>query len=528
LGRTARELLRDVFDAFELLLGALMSDDVPAIQKRMTAAQVALDSATALTEKVRDDFDSMVRFFDATPDEALPLACELARENLPQREDDSSALFELDAFGASYVRRITGNESQSSLGLGLGIMVSVAAAEVLFDVERVYEVAGQAYKDYLRGDRLQSLGANPEWVVKQHAAQKRMQVAVRNLHAMVGIAVDDWMAACALLFHVQDLIEGSVRHLLATYLATLRGREYHRLITTDSNALLKQARDVAEPQLRDISEELRNASAHLSFAVEGDDIVLNPDTYPLRWSADTLIDKVLATSETALALSLALGCALHHLGLDSAAFADLADLGFDPHGQGLAILAVSGWKEATLEIEGDRAKATGVASMSSPMTLAGTLLQSLPDDVRILELSALSGESTRMFVADLTPLRRYAAIPPSTDGTVGEHDLAFVEACALATLNGRPFLPRDSLRHYVAVQAGEAVGDDASVAIRQLRQLRAFAQRLGDDECAAVLFNVTRALRLREMGQSFDLDARRGIDALAEWVDMSFEEPFAT
>jgi hypothetical protein len=528
LGRTARELLRDVCDVFELLLSALMSDDVPAIQDRMTAAQAALDSATARTEKVRDDFDSMVRFFDATPDEALPLACELALENLPPREDGSSTLFELDAFGARYVRRITGNESEPSLGLGLGIMVSVAAAELLFDVERVYEVASPAYQDYLRGDRLQSLGADPEWVVNQYNAQKWMQATVRNLHTMAGSAVDDRMAARALLLQVQDLIEGSICHLIATYLATLRRRDYHQLMTTDSNALLKQARQVAEPLLRDISEELRNASAHLRFRVEDDEIVLNPDTYPLRWSADTFIDKVLATSETTLALTLALGCALHHLGLDSAAFADLGDLGFDPQGQGLAILMVSGWREATLEIEGDRAKATGVASMTSPMTLTGTLLQSLPEDIRILELSALSGEATRTFVADLAPLRRYAALPPSPDNTIGEHELAFVEASAAATLDGRPFISLDALRHYVAVLVGEAIIGEPAAAIGRLRQLRDFAHRLGDDECAQAIFEVIRAVRLQVMGHGFDAAARHGIDVLAEWEAMTVDSPFET
>lgn len=207
---------------------------------------------------------------------------------------------------------------------------------------------------------------------------------------------------------------------------------------------------------------------------------------------------------------------------------DLTALGFDEVGQGLAVLIMSGWKEPTLEIQGDHANATGVASMNEPMTLAATLLPSLPDDVRILELSTRSGGATRSFVADLTPLRRYAALPPSPDGTVCEHDLAFVEACAHATLDGGQFVSRDALRHYVAVPVGEAMTGDPAPTIRGFRQLREFAQRTGDDECAEAIFQVIRAVRLQVMGHGFDAAARRGIDALAEWEALSVENPFAT
>jgi hypothetical protein len=321
LGRSLRQLLQDVSEAFELLLSGLMADEVPGIQEAIGTAQAALDSAATRIQRIRDDFDSLELFFDATPDDALPLICELALRNLPEREDDSSRIFELDAFGARYVRRITGVEFEPGPGLGIGIMLSVVAIEVLLDVERVYEVTGQAYQDYLREDRLEELGANPEWVLRQHDAQKWMQAGIRNLHALVAIARDDWMAARAVLLHVQDLIEGPVRHLLATYLAARKGRNYHRLVRTDSNALLQQCRQVAGDQLfGDISEELRNASAHLSYVIDGDEIVLNPDTYPVRWLAPTFIDKALATAETALALDLAVACALHHFGLGSAAF----------------------------------------------------------------------------------------------------------------------------------------------------------------------------------------------------------------
>jgi hypothetical protein len=50
------------------------------------------------------------------------------------------------------------------------------------------------------------------------------------------------------------------------------------------------------------------ASAHLSYVIDRDEIVMNPDTYPVRWSALTFIDNALATAETALALDLAVAC----------------------------------------------------------------------------------------------------------------------------------------------------------------------------------------------------------------------------
>jgi hypothetical protein len=90
---------------------------------------------------------------------------------------------------------------------------------------------------------------------------------------------------------------GVITVLLATYLATRKGLDYHRFVRTDSIALLRQCRQVAGDQLfGDISEESRNASAHLNYVIDGDEIVLNPDTCLVRWSAPTFIDKALATA----------------------------------------------------------------------------------------------------------------------------------------------------------------------------------------------------------------------------------------
>jgi hypothetical protein len=122
----------------------------------------------------------------------------------------------------------------------------------------------------------------------------------------------------------------------------------------------------------------------------------------------------------------------------------------------------------------------------------------------------------------MQPSRR----PPGD--TIGEHELAFVEACAQATLDGRPFVSRDALRHYVAVLVGQAIIGEPAAAIGRLKQLRDFANRLGDHECAQAIFEVIRGVRLQVMGHGFDASARHGIDALAEWEAMSFEEPFAT
>src|SRR5215207_1078363 len=145
-----------------------------------------------------------------------------------------------------------GGLRESSLHRALGLAsASCCPIDVLLDAERVYEVAGQAYHDYLRGDRLRELGANTEWVVRQHSAQRWMNDGIRNLHALVAIARDDRTAARAVMLHVQDLIEGPLRHLLATYLAARKGRDYRQLAKSDSNALLQQCRQVASDHLFD-------------------------------------------------------------------------------------------------------------------------------------------------------------------------------------------------------------------------------------------------------------------------------------
>jgi hypothetical protein len=106
--------------------------------------------------------------------------------------------------------------------------------------------------------------------------------------------------------------------------------------------------------------------------------------------------------------------------------------------------------------------------------------------------------------------------------------LAFIEACARAKLNGQPFLPGDAVRFYIAWRADEVPDDDPAGAIRWLKQLRALAQRLGDDECAEAASQVTSAVRQQLVGHALDAGARRGMDAFIEWKNQSFENPFAT
>jgi hypothetical protein len=528
MGRAVRGLLGEISESLKLFATAFQADDPLTAQRVSAAAQAALDSAAVRAEQINSDCEVMERLFEATPEDFLPLAAELAVGDLPELEDASSTLLALDAYGARYVRRIIGVESEPGPGLGLGVMMSVVVAEVLLDGDRVYQVANQAYQAYLHESLLRKLGSDPDWVVKQHDAQISLQDGIRNLHALLLASLNDRTAVRAVLFYVQDLIEGSAKHLLATFLAIRKGRNYQQCMRADSNALLQQCRQATRVELfRDLSEQLRNASAHLTYLIDGDEIILNPDTYEVRWSSATFMDKALATAESVLALNLALACALNHFDLDSAASPDLAALGLEPLGLVLAVLTVNGWEGPTFEIQDAVGKARGVASMRSPMTLAGTMLRSLPEEVRTLELSVVSDGSARTFVVDLTPLRRREATPPTSDEGELERDLAFVEACATATLNGQPFLASDAVRHYIAVRAGERINGDLGPAVRRLKQLRALALRLDDQECADVLLQVTRGVRLIAQGLAPEAEVKRGIDTLADWERRSFAQPFA-
>lgn len=121
------------------------------------------------------------------------------------------------------MRRITGVEFEPGPGSASGSYFPLSRARCSLTWSGSTKWQARRTRTSGREDRLQELGANPEWVVRQHDVQKWMQAGIRNLHALVAIARDDWMAAQAVLLHVQDLIEGPVRHVLATHLATRKG-----------------------------------------------------------------------------------------------------------------------------------------------------------------------------------------------------------------------------------------------------------------------------------------------------------------
>jgi hypothetical protein len=351
---------------------------------------------------------------------------------------------------------------------------------------------------------------------------------VHAIQALLAAARNDLSSVRAVLLFEQDLLEGLGRHLIATLLAVHKGRDYHRLVSRDAGDLLKQARQVLPKELLSgLSEAMRNASAHLDFQVDGDVVVLCPGPAETRATAEVFGDLALMAAETVYAVNLALTCAVIQTGLDTGVVFDLTEFGIAPAAAQEALLVAHGWDNPVISYDGGVLVAHGGTVLRSPMSIVGSLLPSMPQEVQTVVLETRQDSKRDRFSIGLRALRRRQQRQLVGDPDELTLELDFLEACASAVINGSPFISRNALRHYIAIRAGERINGDLNTALARLRQLREFAIAIDDHHCAEVLRMVVRAVRLNAQGVPHDAPVRAALDEVIRWERTSYPEPFA-
>lgn len=597
--RTAQRATVLIIEAARALLDAVAADTPLLLEQAQQRGQQAQDAARAALEDFSERLDRWWRIEEAgDPGEVLAtLAAEAYR--VASAED----LIALERAGAGDYRRLVGNRGEDCPpGMGLTLRLLTVYSEFALDEERFWNVARRAYATLqARPDRFATLITSAHLLDDLHDGAARGHDAILEAQTLLDAARNDRQAVKALLTLALDLLEGPGKRYIAALLAVTRKREeYARLRDIDAGALLIQAEQAGLSELLDgLDAALRGARAHHGFRVDDDGaVVLTGRGSRQRATRDardrdsdegrggervpiaTLVDRVLAGSETVLALDFALSCAAAQAGVTVHDPATLHRLGLTDDEIALAVLSLLGWTDLTTHLEavadddnddetiapadiaanGDDARVQACGGTEGTTVLVASGIPPLDEPVpdpsqrhaarrsgRRPRRSASSSTWRSPFLAALLTsawTQRCAHVTITARTDTGERrvtgpawawrafndpqdpdgrdelgkQLRFVEALHRWTLDGQPGLSADQLRRWAAGMAAQQANAGYPGCLPPLRRLRDLARRLGDEPLAAAVTGLVGAVRAAALDVPDPTSSGAILRQLTEWA----------
>lgn len=517
--RALLEVLRRLEKVARYYLQSIGASTPIEAQQLQRDAQSLLDVAAEPAVKTADELDHWGRVISAgSSEEAFAVMAEMAFT-----QSASQDLLAFDRSGVEVYRQIT-DRDDCPPGFGIGLHLIKLQVEGALDEARFWEIVRENYQ-LLTADQgaLQAVIGAVGWVDDFNDALVRAFDAGIEHEAMLAAARQTRQEVRALLSLVHGLIEGPGRRLAATLLAVRRRVPYPSLRDRDAGALIQQVEQSLGHLLEGLDRTLRVAKAHEDFRVEGDRVVFPRQNaeYP-SLSVPELVDRALASAESVLALTAATACAAVRAGVPVEAIEALSQVGMSPEGTAAGILAIAGWRNATVEISGSTLKARGEAEVTSrSLVHAGALIPYIPAGVTHVILVGESTGNSRTLEGPTEPMRRLAG---STDELT--KFTLFIRTYVSWKLDGEPLLSRDHVRKLVAVRAGEALQHELPEAVRMLRLLRSLAQDVRDIQLEQSLSGAMSWVRSSATGLLTDRNPPEPLRQLAEWMQMRLTTPF--
>ena len=505
-------------DALACLVDAYSAADIGPAQAKAAEMQVLLDAAGDHANALADELSFATDVLHLSESDLLSQCIARELRQLGVSAGGMEALLALDQAGRG---RLPVLADDGPPGIGLQVQAVLLPSAILLDPEALLSLCRSAHA-LLRPDRLRSLAQDPAWAAHQRAGTTSLLDACQRLAQLADVPqrpvrqdVRD-----ALLF-VQDVVEGPLRHLLATVVASMTPCDsptdsYADARGSTGSGVVAAARDTLPPAFTEnISVVARHASAHLDFTIEADGVRLQASRgdKARRMSFATLTDAVLALLETALALQLAVlaACDAEDLLPDDT---DLLDE-LDPGLLSKFMLASIGWQDVTIEREGPRLRVVGDSDLPSPLPTIGMLLSRLDDDITDVELVARGRSRTKVLTAKTAPFRRWTNRPDTEDEFTSQ--TLFIDALAEVSFDGEPLIEAATIRHMAAALVGQQINGDFAQAARRLVGVRAWVRRYGDTELDEALLNTHRAITSMTLGLAPSVKEQAAIDQVAVW-----------
>lgn len=516
--RDFRDLLQFVEHSVRKFLDAFRARTPLEAQRLAAAAQRDLDAAAASAVAISERLDAVASLADTGRHNWLDALSRVAT-GLALRSS-GEPLLTVAAAAEADIKDLTGATTVSP-GTALSAALLIAPARGFYDYENTKKITLECLT-LLRTDanRFRALAASRMWRESEARARQLALEAVDSLLVVLDAeALTSRQAVRSLLLHIQDTVEGPVRHLAATLIAVRTGEPYDDLVTAYPTALLSRLASLGGAAFAaGFDATLRNASAHLDFDVDElqEEIVLSVRKNPRRMSMSGFGDALLAVAEAASAAAVSVAIAADELDIDLPT-PDLTDFGVSAEALPPAILRLIGWEDVTV-FRRDPAvviEARGVQRALVPTTAA--LLETLPEHITHLEFKVTDEDGrSHTFHTPLAPFRAFHGVKQLSTDSV-EARLSYAVALAACTLDGAPAVSREAIRHYLAMQVGEKLAEPLAVAIQRVKAVRNAALALHDTDAVAVLDGTMTALRLQAQGLPVDSTTKQHLNTLAKW-----------
>ena len=318
------------------------------------------------------------------------------------------------------------------------------------------------------------------------------------------------------------LVERVAQVFLATLMTVHMRRDWRSMANRDVNALRQTAADAGYGSLLlGIDLALRDADAHGDYRLTEGGVEFTSDRAEYtELTEDELVDRVLAASESCLAIHTGIVCVLATRGVpveeldqDLLEMTDEQQLALAMGINGISVERIEIQEGETVVIDG-----TSAVRIHKPLTLAASIHPHLPEDAHDLLVRVQDPELTVTVEGPVAMLDEWQA---AQEGI--EKEARMVELLYSYKVNGRRIATRQKLRKWAAIKALEAAStDDATSSVTALHEL---SGRIEDAKLEKHMRSMLRLIEARKgRGTATDRD-RRTLGELARWASLNIQGP---
>ena len=503
----------DISDAY---LAALTTATMDETEQAAARGQDALDAAAAALAQFNALAEAWQRVHDADlrEEQADVLAGAEAVVDLAKTAD----VVELDRKGAELFERIVDGAVDCPPGLGVRLQTINLAVEASMDPARFWLIARGVYEVFAKhATALGDLFSDDEWRADLAGVAVELREAGLEAAAVSLLAWNRRLLIQSALRLAARQIERAAHPLLATLLAIDARQPYASKRRRDIGDLLKQTAQAGhEDLLAGLDPKLRDADAHGKFRIEEGGVRLTGSRGKLDYlSDDELVDVTFAGTESITALYFGLIAGLVAANVDIDELEKLAIIDVADADRIELVLALSGWHDVEVAIDGSAVVARGVRDKPNSLSLFGAVAAVAPADCETLTLAASDEVGVHTAQMPLTPYRRSSKADDQP-----ERQIAFIAAAMTSMVDGAPILTRAHAEKVHALGVMEALQPEvpAGTALSALRARLDAARELGLDELAEAIILALRLRREFAMGIGLTESAEHVMAALERFA----------
>lgn len=378
-------------------------------------------------------------------------------------------------------------------GAGVQLHLYRYIAVASLDIEVFGEIARETETIALNGPVVAEICRTAPWQREHDRVTALLSAAGQGVIHSQQEDGTDLEVVKALLEVVVTCRDGIIRHVLATLRAGSEA-EYVRLVRGSAGGLIKTSVDRFHGLHLDdgLSPAVRNAGAHLDFDIDDDGLVLISGD---RFSAEEVLDKVLAYLEVAMGMAMGLSLALGQLNVDIASSRHSSRR--DREAAINLFLGTIGVTNIEVEHADGIVRVAGSTTrdLDWMSTIAG-LTPILEPSVRAVVGTFEVGEDRVALEANLSAYRNFASRHRDEDDLMVD----VAEVVAATTVSGASLWSAQQWVVAAAKASEEVDGETLANRVRRIRRFREYARAVGMVEAVAFCSSVLDVIRKPNVG----------------------------